>query len=421
MATIQIPYDNISQSVNIPDGLLGETVVPNQLPEHKDLSQLIETQLSCPVDSLPLEEIALPNQTVSIIIDDISRPTPTADILPQVLTRLIKAGITRKNISIIIALGSHRPLSNSEIISKAGADISCDYHIVNVSCDSEENMNFIGNTPDGIPAEINKWVLEADLRIGIGAINPHMDAGFSGGAKIILPGVCSCRTINAFHAASANIPGNQLGNPEAPTRLTLENFVAQKVPLDFIINVILHPNGKVYQCVAGHFIAAQRRGVEYAQSLYGVKVKKRYPLVIVNSYPFEMDFWQCTKAFWSGELMASDGGMVVIVSPCPEGTAIHPLWEEYLAWKTDDLKAILKSGQAEDPNACAFAIMFNRLRQRVRFGVISPAISKNQAKRMKLAHFDSIEHAVKVSVAPGAKDAVSIITHGGTTMPMLPY
>jgi len=421
MATLQFPYDNISQSVNISDRLLGETVVPNPLPEHKDLSQLIETQLSWPVDSLPLEEIAFPDQTVSIIIDDISRPTPTADILPQVLNRLTQASITRKNISIVIALGSHRPLSHDEIISKVGSDIADDYHIVNVSCDSEENMRFIGNTPDGIPAEVNKWVLEADLRIGIGAINPHMDAGFSGGGKIIMPGVCSSRTVSAFHAASATIPGNQLGNPEAPTRLRLENFVAQKVPLYFIVNVILDPSGKVYQCVAGHFVTAQRRGVQYAQKLYGVKVKKRYPLVIVNSYPFEMDFWQCTKAFWSGELMASDGGMVVMVSPCPEGTATHPLWEEYLGWKTDDLKRILKSGQSEDPNACAFAIMFNRLRQRVRFGVISPTISKSQAERMKLTHFDSIEHAVKVSVAKGTKDAVSIITHGGTTVPILPY
>lgn len=420
MATVKIPYDKAIHSFNIPDALMGEIVTPNPSLDYGDLSQLIETRLSFPEDSLPLEEIARPEQTVSIVIDDISRPTPTADILPQVLNRLIKAGINRKNISIIIALGSHRPLNHGEIISKVGSDIACDYHIVNVSCDSEENMRFIGNTPDGIPAEVNQWVLEADLRIGIGAINPHMDAGFSGGGKIILPGVCSCRTVNAFHAASASIPGNQLGNPEAPTRLRLENFVAQKVPLNFIVNVILDASGKVYQCVAGHFVTAQRKGVEYAQSLYGVKVKKRYPLVIVNSYPFEMDFWQCTKAFWSGELMASDGGMVVMVSPCTEGTATHPLWEEYLGWNTDDLKVILKSGRAEDPNACAFAIMFNRLRQRVRFGVISPAISKKQAERMKLAHFDSIEDAVKISVVPSAKNAVSIITHGGTTMPMLP-
>ncbi len=421
MATIQFPYDNVIHSVNIPDVNLGEIVAPNPLSEHKNPSQLIEMKLSCPENSLALEEITLPDQRVSIIIDDISRPTPTADILPHVLNHLTKAGILRKNISIIIALGSHRPLSHTEIISKIGSDIACDYHIVNVSCDSDENMCFIGNTPDGIPAEVNRWVLEADLRIGIGAINPHMDAGFSGGGKIILPGVCSCRTVNAFHTASANIPGNQLGNPEAPTRLRLEEFVAQKVPLNFIVNVILHPNGKIYQCVTGHFVSAQRKGAKYAQELYGVKVKKRYPLVIVNSYPFEMDFWQCTKAFWSGELMASDGGMVVMVSPCTEGTATHPLWEEYLGWKTEDLIAILKSGIAEDPNACAFAIMFNRLKQRVRFGVVSPAISKNQTKRMKLTHFDSIEHAVKVSVAPDAKDAVSIITHGGTTMPILTY
>ncbi len=280
-------------------------------------------------------------------------------------------------------------------------------------------MRWIGESSNGIPAEVNRWVVDADLRIGIGAIAPHMDTGFSGGGKIVLPGVCSCRSVDAFHARSAAVPGNQLGNPEAPTRLRMEAFVREQIPLDFILNAIVHPDGGVYQCVAGHFIHAQRKGVEFAQQLYGVNVKKRYPLVVANAYPFEIDFWQSTKAFWSGERMASDNGLVVMVSPCPEGTATHPLWAEYLEWETGDLKKLLESGAAEDPNACAFAIMFGQMRKRVRFGVITPTISRQSVRKMGLVHFDSIEQAVAASVATEMRNAVAVVTHGGVTVPMV--
>lgn len=420
MATLQIPYGSTGCSINIPDRILGEVVAPNSLPAQGDLSQLIEARLSCPTGTPPLEALVQPGQTAALIIDDISRPTPAAHILPPVINRLLKAGLARKDIFIVIALGSHRPLTSREIVSKVGLDIASTYVIVNTPCDTHEAMQFAGNTAPGIPAHVNKQVLNADIRIGIGAICPHMDTGFSGGGKIILPGVCSCSTVNAFHAASAEVPGNQLGNPEAPARLRMEAFVGEKVPLDFIVNVILHPNGEVYQCVAGHFVTAHRRGVHHAQALYGVKVKKQYPLVIANSYPFEIDFWQCTKAFWSGELMTSDRGMVVLISPCPEGTTTHPLWEEYLGREPNDLITLLHGNKAEDPSACAFAIMLNRFRERVRFGIISPAISRKQAQKMKLTHFDTIEQAVKTSVPPGIDHTVSVITHGGVTLPLLP-
>ncbi|GAB6145559.1 nickel-dependent lactate racemase family protein [Desulfocicer niacini] len=419
MATIHMPYDGNELNFDLPDHQLGEIVVPNaQLPT-ADIKELMERTLSHPTDSPPLEALAKPGQTVAVIIDDISRPTPTAEILPPILNRLLDAGVLKKDIYIVIALGSHRPLTPQELIIKTGDVIAHEYTIINTSCQDTSKMLFIGKSSNGIPAEINQIVVDADLRIGIGGIGPHMDTGFSGGGKILLPGVCSDRTVDAFHAASADVPGNQLGNPEAPTRHRMETFVREQIPLHFIVNAILHPHGGIYQCVAGHFITAHRKGVEYARQLYGVAVKKRYPVVIANSYPFEIDFWQCTKAFWAGDLMASDKGLVVMVSPCPEGTATHPLWARYLEWEPDELEKMFKRGEASDRNACAFAIMFNQLRKRVRFGVITPTIPGEIIQKMGLLHFQSIEQAIELSVPRQMTHTVAVITHGGVTVPQV--
>lgn len=418
LETVQIPYAGKTHAFQIPAHRLGEVVVPNRLPAFEDIAEVTAQALSRPVGSPPLEKLARPGLKAAVIVDDISRPTPTADMLPVVLDRLHMAGMEREAISIVVALGSHRPMTRKELAVKIGSELARDYRVINDSCQDREAMRVIGCSSDGNPVEANRWVVEADLRIGIGAIVPHLDTGFSGGGKIVLPGVCSCRSVNAFHARSADIPGNHLGDPEAPSRLRLEAFVSQWIPLDFIVNAVLHPHGCLYRCVAGHFIEAHRAGVEHARQLYEVPVKKRYPVVIANAHPFEIDFWQAGKAFWSGERMAADNGLVVMVAPCPEGTATHPLWAEYLAWELDDLKELLARGQAADPNACAFAVMFGEMRKRVRFGVVAPTLSRESVCKMGMTPFDDVEQAVSASAVDAIDNSVAVLSHGGTTVPI---
>ena len=419
MTTIDLPYGKEILPIHLPDSLLGEIVIPNPLPGERSLAPQLQDQLDQPIGSPPLEEIAHFGQKVAVIVDDITRLTPASDILPPVLQRLQRAGIRKEDICIVIALGSHRPMSLHEIEVKVGRQIGTEYEVINTPCDTMEEMLDIGISENGIPAEVNRRVAAADLRIGIGAIVPHMDTGFSGGCKIILPGVCSCDTVNAFHARSADEIGNQLGNMDAPTRRRLESFVEEKVSLHFIVNVVQHPDGTVYRCVAGDAIKAQRTGAKHCQDLFGVAVQKKYPLVIVNSYPFEIDFWQCSKAFWSGERMVSRGGMVLLLSPCPEGLATHPLWAEYLEWDPQDLQQLLKSGNAEDPNACAFAVMFNRLRENVRFAMITPTISHQSVKAMGMTPFDTVAEAIDTTLPNALHESVAVITHGGITVPMI--
>ncbi|MEM7034958.1 MAG: lactate racemase domain-containing protein, partial [Chloroflexota bacterium] len=252
--TIQLGYGHQTLSVRIPSENLGEVISPQTVETIADPSSAIQKALSQPIGTSPLSDLVSPDQTVAIIVDDLTRSTPVTLILPLVLAQLQTTGVQRESIRIVLALGTHRAMTESEIVAKLGTQIATEYEIVNVPGSAEEAMIFMGTSSNGIPAWVNKAVAEANIKIGIGQITPHMDAGFSGGAKIILPGVCSTRTVEAFHGKEIELNTNLLGRLDSPIRQDLEQFVGDCVGLDFIVNVIMKPDHQFYRCVAGHFI-----------------------------------------------------------------------------------------------------------------------------------------------------------------------
>lgn len=422
MARISMPFGTAALDIQIADEALGQVVSPLDAAPLPNLDSAIEDALANPIGTPTLEEIVRAGDHVAIVIDDITRETPTALILPHVLTRLERARVARENIRIVIALGTHRVMTAEEVRVKVGDAIAREYEIVNVSCWDETQMVYRGVSANGIPASLLRVVAEADVRIGIGSILPHTDAGFGGGAKIILPGVCSGKTVDAFHARCAAITTNQLGIVESVIRHDLEDFVADRVGLDFIFNVILTRDAQVYRCVAGHFIHAHRAGVKHAQEVYGVRVPKQYPLVIANAHPFEIDLWQSSKALWAGEPVVQDGGTLVLVSPCHEGVGVHSHFADYMGRDPDTLQAELDDGRAADPNACAGGIQIGRMKKRIRFGVVSPGLSRRDTTRMDFAYYDSVEDAIRLN-RYDSRDAgeVALLTHGGFTIPLVPH
>jgi nickel-dependent lactate racemase len=420
MAQLSLPFGHGSLSVNIPDTILGEVVSPKPVKAAADPEAVIRAALDQPIGALPLEQIAQPGQQVAVIIDDITRETPTHLMLPPVLECLARASVSREAIKVVIALGTHRPMTEEEILVKVGPAIAHEFEIINVSCWDESQFVYLGASSKGIPAWVNRAVAEADVRIGLGGVTPHTDAGYSGGAKIILPGVCSGRTVDAFHVRGAAIHANLLGTVEGPLRRDLEQFVGERVGLDFVLNAVLTREGELYQCVAGHFIQAHRAGVQLAQQVYGVMVSRRYPLVIANAFPAELDLWQTTKGLWSGELMVNDGGTLILVTPCPEGINIHPLYADYMNLDPDELQAELDAGRVEDPNACAGAILIGRMKRRIKLGLVSSGLGQADADRMGFIYFDSVEAAIAAELDGSALSAsVGVLTHGGFTIPFI--
>ena len=413
MPDLRLPFGHDFLSIHLPDESLGEVVSPRPVRAAPDLDGEIRAALDHPLGTPRLEDIARPGQRVAVLLDDITRETPTARLLPPVLERLLRAGVARRDIRLVLALGTHRPMTEAEIAHKTGP-AARDFEVVNDSCWDESKFVYMGESSNGIPAWVHRAVAEADVRVGLGSIAPHSDAGFSGGAKIVLPGVCSGRTVDVLHARCAALTQNVLGVVDGPIRRDLEQFVAERAELHFILNVVLTPNSEVYRCVAGHYLQAHRAGVEFAREVYGVPVARRYPLVIANSHPCEIDIWQSSKALWTGEPLVSDGGTLVLVTPCPEGINIHPLYADYMNRDPDDLQAELDAGSAADPNAAAGAIPVGRMKRRIQLSLVSPGLSRADAARMGFAYYDTVEQAVAAG-----RDRVAVITHAGVTIPLV--
>jgi nickel-dependent lactate racemase len=421
MAKICLPYGDEFLELQVPDRYIGTIVTPKRMLSASSPEDLILEAIHNPVGSPVLSRIVRPGQKVVLIVDDVSRETPANLILPHVLDQLLIAGTKPEDIRIVIALGTHRPMTQAEIIKKIGSDAAQCHQVVNTPCSNESETRYVGTSSSGIPAFLNRTVADADVRIGIGMITPHMDAGFSGGAKIILPGVCGTSTVEAFHSRQAEIQGNQLGLENAPLRLALEAFVEERVGLDFIFNVVIDSEGSVYSCVAGHFIEAHRAGVAIAREVYGTSVPKPYPLVISNAFPAQMDLWQSSKGIASGELMVRDGGTLILVTHCTEGNKTHPLYPEYIGSNLDYLLATLKAGKAEDPVACALAAPICRVKQRIKVAVVSCGLEDRIAAQMGITYYDNIESALskELALCPQKDGCLGFLTHGGASLPII--
>ena len=423
MATITFPYGTAHRSVDIPAEWLGEVVYPQPVNPAADVPGLFKAALNRPIGCKRLEESVKPGQRVAIMVDDYTRKTPLHQLLPPVLDRLRTAGVRDRDIRIVIALGSHRPMTPVEIDDKLGPSIASCYPVVNTPGTARGETVYLGTSKNGIPAWVNRVVAEMDFRIGLGMITPHMDAGFSGGAKIILPGVCSDSTVNAFHARAADYPGNPLGNPNAGLRRDLEEFVNERIPLDFIVNAIMTPTAEVYKCVTGHPIDAHRVGAAHAQQVFGAPARQRYPIVLAGCYPYEHDLWQSMKGLWCGDLLTADGGTLILLTEAREGSRGYPLLPAYIGANPADLKKMLDSGKTDDPKAAATGVLVGKMKQRFQISLVSDGLTASAAELMGMSYYGSAEAAVESAIArlpkPARQGAIGVLTQAGLALPVL--
>ncbi len=422
MAAIELPYGLGRLLLTIPYEWLGEIAEPKPIKAAPDPDAMIRAALRRPVGCRPLGQLVERGRRMAVLVDDYTRKTPVAQFLPLVLEELRSAGVAQDDILLVVALGTHRPMTRVELDAKLGPAISRQYRVINTPSTNDAEMVFLGTSSAGIPAWVNRWVADADIRIGLGMITPHMDAGFSGGAKIVLPGVCSSRTVDAFHAASAFLPYNQLGNVRAPLRRNLEQFVAEQVPLHFIVNVILTTDGKLYQCVTGHPVKAHRAGVRYARAVFGTRIRKRYPVVVANCYPYDVDWWQSSKGVWGGDRMTADGGTLIILTAAPEGNSSYPLVPGYIGRDPEELKHEIASGLALDAKQAATGALFGMLRRRINLVLCSRGLSPADAEAMRMPYYVSVDRAVSDSVARlpehERRHSVGVAPQAGILLPM---
>lgn len=295
-------------------------------PENK-LRELLKNPIGCP----SLRELIFQKKAskILIVVNDITRPTPYEVILPPLLDELHQIGIKKENIIFIIATGIHRSNSQEEIKEMFGENIFSAYKFINHNCDNH-NIKDLGKLKSGNKLWVDPIVLDIDFIITTGVIVPHYFSGFSGGRKSILPGICGRKTIEANHAKmvySDSRAGNLKGNPVHQEM----QEAAEKVGVDFNINVVTNERHEIIEIVAGELLKSWLKGVEVCKKTYLCSIKQKAKVIIASAggYPKDINVYQAQKALNNAYQAVRPGGTIVLLAECADGYG-EPTFEKWI-------------------------------------------------------------------------------------------
>ena len=384
---------------------------------------LIRQALEHPVGT-SLPDLSPAGKRVCLICDDISRPTPAKKILEVLLPQLIRLGVRREDIYFVFALGSHRRMTQTEVRQKLGAQIAAEFPVYQSSFSDPSELLDLGCTEDGIPITVCRQIMDSEIRIGIGNIVPHNTLGWSGGCKILFPGVTSEQTVCRFHMkAMLERTGPVFGLAENAVRLDVERW-AGKIGLHFLINTVLTRTGEIYRVVAGDCVQAHRQGVGYAKEIYAVQVPQRADIVVVDSHPSDCDFWQGTKGFNAANVLLKDGGSCVLVSPFYEGVGPHAQYPAMIGW--DGADALLNEMYAKgpqafpdyDPLALSVGAMIGRMRRRFSMYAYTDGMSAQKLAEAGIQKTDDLSKTLlELSGQYGPGTVLAIVHDGAEIVP----
>ncbi|MEZ0535811.1 nickel-dependent lactate racemase [Caldicellulosiruptoraceae bacterium PP1] len=294
-------------------GLIKPNDIDNKVLTEKDILEKLDN----PICSKPLKDIVNNNDKIAIITSDITRPFPNKVMLPILLNYLHQYGVSKENIKIIFALGSHRKHTEDEIISMVGEEIYNSYKCI----DSDPNdVVCLGYTKNNTPVEFFKDVVEAKIRILLGNIEFHYFAGYSGGLKAMMPGVSTRKAIQQNHKLMLDkkaIAGNIIDNPVRNDIDEILNFI----DVQFIINLVLDEKKNIIGCFTGHPIHAHREGCKFLDSFYKVNVDKLADVAFIScgGFPKDINLYQAQKAIDNSKYVVKKGGTIVLFASCQEG------------------------------------------------------------------------------------------------------
>jgi nickel-dependent lactate racemase len=302
-------------------------VAPKDAPKLSDAAS--EAAFGQPIGTPRIAEMARGKSDAVIIVDDLSRPTPAATVIPLLLRELHQAGIPKSEIRFVVGGGSHRPLTDEEISKKVGADIAAAYEVTNHDFMSGD-LRALGSLDSGLPIYTNRVVADADFKICLGGIYPHSSVGFGGGAKLIVPGVSGFATMfyfHSFHPGRGHAVIERQG--DEPDHRDAAEAVARVLGLDVIVNVVINSRREVAGLFVGDFVKAHRTGAHFALETYGTQipdaVRQRTDVVVLNCYPLDSDPIQTGKSFWARQYF--DDAYTIALNPASDGICYHGLFD----------------------------------------------------------------------------------------------
>lgn len=402
------------KDIEIPDKNVINVLGANDIEIEYRGNDAVLHALDNPIASARLSEKVKAGQKVVILTSDISRPMPTYEVLPPILDELYSAGVKPSDITLVFACGSHRHHSETEMRKLAGDrawnEIRC------VDSDPDDCINF-GYTKYGTPVDITRVVAQADFRICLGNIEYHYFAGYSGGAKALMPGCSTPAAISYNHAMMVD-PRCHAGNiDDNPLRADLEE-AASLCGIDYIVNVVLDEDKKIVYACAGDYIEAHREGCRFLDRMYKIRIDRKADIVIAanSGAPKDATLYQTQKALDNAKHAVRDGGTVILVGACNEGLG-SKVFEEWMyeARKPEDLvERLKKEFKLGGHKACAIALIMRYADIKLVSELDDECVRAcfmEPYECLEAAFYDAMEHY-------GEDASVIVMPYGGVTLPI---
>ena len=418
MQAIEFPYGKGFVTLNLDVEPAAEILLPELVPGVADETAAIRAAVSQPIGSRQLQELAKGKSSVAIVINDITRPSPTEAMLTVLVEVLADANVPPANITVLVATGNHVPPTEDDLKTMMGVWRS-KLKLVVHNCHDKTSVTYMGTTGRGMPVYVNTAYAQASLKILTGVIAPHQSAGFGGGRKAVVPGICGLETLRTHHSFPIRPATPILGIVKGNTFHEEAVAAARMAGVDFIVNVVKNHRGQIVEAVAGDLDAAHMAGVATCEKSWVRKFSKAYDVVFASPgrYPKDIDLHQAQKGMAVAEQITRPGGTIVLIAECPNGVGKFGKVLKEASSVDQVIHDFYEQGFTPDQNSKAY--MFARCCKDHRVFVVSTGIAPKEIGEMFMTGFTSLADAAAAALSSYTRPSVLCIPYAGDCIPVV--
>jgi len=413
---VRLEYGRSGLEVELPDRNVVKCLGYQGQEPVSDPAGAVRRSLAHPAGTPPLAELARGRASACVVISDVTRPVPNAILLPPILDTLHQSGIPPERILILVATGLHRPNEGEELVEMVGRPIAEQYRIENHHGRERSEHTHLGDSPRGVPMGIDSRSLAADLKITTGLIEPHFMAGFSGGRKLICPGLAALETIKVWHGPEF------LEHPNARSGVLQDNpvheentWIARHAGCDFIVNTVVDENRQILSVVAGDVEQAFWEGAELVGKLVTDTVPEPVDVVVTSSagYPLDTTYYQSVKGMVAAMEIVKPGGTIILAASMSEGIGSpefqglfdeHPTLDAFMDRILHTDYFVMDQWQLEE---------LAKVRRKAKIKVVTDGLEPEVLNRLFVQSAPSVEAAVADSLSEYGPDATLAVIPKG--------
>ena len=418
---LRLDYGTDGLDVDLPDERI-TVIEPVARPAVPDPHETLLRAIRAPIDSPPLHEVARPGRRIAISVCDITRAQPRRQTIEALLEEM--PGVRLEDLTILIATGTHRANTPQELERMLGPEIVRRSRIVNHDARNAAALRHVGRTSTGVPVFLNDEWVDADVRITTGFVEPHFFAGFSGGPKMVAPGLAGIETVMTLHDA------RRIGHPKATWGITEGNPVhddvreiARLLPVHFAVDVTLNREQKITAAFAGDILAEHRRACALAKETAMRSVDAPFDVVLTTNsgYPLDQNLYQAVKGMSAAAKIVKPSGTIVCAAECRDGLPNHGSYGQVLASQPDPerLLAMINAPGYSVPDQWQVQVQA-QIQLKAQVLVKTSGLGATQIRAAHFTPIDNVETAVRAALdRAGAGATLCVLPQGPQTIPYL--